>query len=1447
MILTELQSLVAWSLTGREFYLREADWPAPNLRRLFKDFFPDGRIELSGAEILDGSEEAAAVVTGYLRTEFFGRTNLKTVLTLRLEGGVPALHLQFTNFLDGWKFSDGLEPLRGTILDELNWHLPEVTLDSERRLALRRDFQLDFGYFPDLPVQDDELHGGLHFRGQLLIRELPPALAWFYNSAGETVEVAGPIELRRQPGTDTFLPKLWFRSAAPVADFELIGKTLPLELEFASILDVPREADRRVRPRTFGRIVSRSTRDLSDGPLTVTFSGEFYNSAMVFMDFSAMFRQIESATANARSAGASLGDLAELIGLTDGGELLPNDLPILNTVELERIGFDIQPFRRKLTGCYAVLAIPGEWPVLADVFGKSGLVISRLKLRFFTGNPLDQNRFLGASVTGRTSVAGTDFDVFVSLPDLNLSVVLGPEDVIDVAGILEEILDTDIDLPDLTCTQFILNADLRRRTFSLACRFQTDWTIDCGVGSLTLTNLELRAQNGLGSRGRIYGRFESGGTAFFISGQSAGRDQGWDLEAATLQGDIRLTSIVREFAELFGVDLPDALPDISAESVEINFNTKSRELSLRATVNAAKLPFGGDAESKTRIYLDSRRDPQSRRKQLSGHFESDLNIGDALFLVRYEFGPQAKLYRGEWRTVGDESLSPLDVLRALGIRDGLDVPEELDVQLIRAGFEYEPAHRRFTFSAASRSYGDAFLTVGTDDAGRTAFVFGLDFPPNSRLSDLPVVGRHFRAANFLNFQRAALMISGGNFSNYRVPQLPPLTVDETASSTGGTRPVQPVGGGANLELSPGLSLAAVVDLAEGDARAKNLAAMLPAARLTVQLSFARNSLYAFTRLNGTLAIPSVRDPWLQLENPSLKITVLPQPLFELGTEMNFTVNGKDFDAMLRLILSTTGAAVTAVLKGNDGTLPPPPGIRGLHLREIGMLMGVRFAPPALDLGLQGRYSIGDRREEDDRFALVLQIVQSVPRPMLLSFYMRQITLPEILALFTDVDATQISRELQLIDTGKVSFYWADSPVVLPDGTAAQPGLGFSSTLDLFGFGAHGDFRVDPTSGIHGHAEMEAIRLRGVLEVSGDGRGVQRREEKRNGKWVRVDNRDISRNESEVESREVYVVSPGGPVFLVNTTGSPFFRAAWDIALFEVRLQKVDVSLGTSGLTFRLITRLTLIAELDLACTLLSSGFNASGSLRMGLDLNVGPIKILGVNFGTLRLKALLNGEVRLHISANRFSANINASFDFQSMHFKVPTLRASVPPEKLEDLGAELLRLIEDNAADLFRPLLDAAEAWADLVKAGVLTGIENTARVLKNGYALAEKEAAHILRDLEQDAARVVELMHQAGYVPEKIGAAVEEVYGFSKDQVRSTFRSAGVAVDWMEGAGNDVADWTTGAAGDTADWTTGAADDVAGWTTGAANDVADWTSGAAEDVADAVSNPDTYNPTKW
>jgi hypothetical protein len=1082
--------------------------------------------------------------------------------------------------------------------------------------------------------------------------------------------------------------------------------------------------------------------------------------------------------------------LVELMGGTAGEFSLPSPLNVLDAFYLARTWTEVDTRRGMVRYLGMEVDSDQRWEIV------EGFHVSGLRFTWLVLFPFLSSRRLNAGIHG-TLEFGTArpirFDVSADKgADFSMEGQLRAGDSINLTELVETALGFKAGLPTIAVDSLDIMAT-STGDFRLDGSLSSDWTLDVGGKPFTLERVNFALhREGASKLGLLYGQANVAGTRLYVQAtvtSETGSGTGVEFEGGTVAlGDpISLTGVAAWALEQFGASMPSAVPEVTLKNLKLRFNTASKEFHVEGETDVPiEVPFlsGDDNRIHAAANLTSKVDSATGKRSLEGWMEGDLTIGSSIFTLRYAMGQATHVFQASWELKpGGQPLGINTLLERIGA-DGVTIPAGVDLNLTRVYFEYQAELGAFTLVADSATYGEAFLvasrppdTQSGGSGGGWTFVFGLQYRA-SKLSEVPVLGSAMGAADVFHFEELGILVSSASARTFTLPQLPPLqSVGGDAGGGNGSSTAvarKPVAAGKTVPLKEGISFLGIIDLesSQGGGGMETLRAVVPAPRLTITAGYdagAENFMLTGV-LDGAVSIPTGGGSDLRIGNAKLELG-FPNPIeFRVSGTLDFTVDHQPIHVEPALLLTETEAEFTAELSFGDEGWKSPMGIEGLTLDAVGLAMGVNFVPPGVNIGLQGSAHVGDEAPRADQFAFVLEIVEEIPHPLLLSFQLAELSVEEALRVMVpSVPASDLPEFIRQIRFTDLAFYWAETVVALPDGTVANPGLRFRGNVQILGFAAHAAVSID-TSGLMGEVMLAPVHLGSIVSITGGGEGVYRYE--RDGRPVMP---EVRPDPKAPAPTRVAVVAPGGAVAQFRTKQSPWLYASIDVSLFGIASEKIEALVSAQGVHFKLVYAITDAVSAELECNLDKSGFRAHAKFGLHLKADLGPIRILGVDLGTIHLDAGFDLEMTVEVSAQRFLLRVAGDFEFEGARLTFPTLSIDVAPSSLAELPEQLIRHLGENLEEIFADLFDeakraleaaarevaeAAEAVAKEVEQIGKAAVEEAERLAKEAEAAVEHAAEAVAQEalrVEQEAEKIAK---EAVAEVEKIGeAAVQEV----------------------------------------------------------------------------------------
>ncbi|KAI5462757.1 hypothetical protein BGZ63DRAFT_422176 [Mariannaea sp. PMI_226] len=611
-----------------------------------------------------------------------------------------------------------------------------------------------------------------------------------------------------------------------------------------------------------------------------------------------------------------------------------------------------------------------------------------------------------------------------------------------------------------------------------------------------------------------------------------------------------------------------------------------------------------------------------------------------------------------------------------------------------------------------------------------------------------------------------------------------------------------------------LALQAGIDLkklpAQSDAALQFFGSLFNVQQLQVAVSINHGFNMGFLGTRLSISLDAMHVPFgdsatLTINKPTVIIDVNPLFKFIVFTvtgEIPFNIFGKQFEADVSMVIDNIEANFGVVIKGDKTSLPAPPVMKGVHFDTFGVGIGIIFEPPSAAIGLSGQLHIGDPGSgtlvalDDDTFVVVCQLIEEVPNPLYISFYVPQMHLTDVFTVFTNVHCPV---DVPVLFTD-LSFQWSENPmepVALPDGSLSNMGYGFSAAANIFDFSFYGDVEIDLTNGLTADIEMAPLALGSIFAIKGDGTGVSVKVDA-NGNPIKNNQlvTKAAQKQALKDATTKQLVPPGGAVLKLQTLASPFLHLNAAVSLFEVENVHLDADITSSGITFDV--GFSGLLTSNMSCTL-SDFHNLSAAFQYGINDTIPLPSIGGVSLGSISLQTSVGAHFALSTSSSDIVLKVGGSFDFEGLTRNFGDFTADVNIQTLSDLLSSIVNNIEQNAEQIFGDLLSTGVAWAGKVQQDVITGVNSVASVLQNAFNQDAVQVASTMKDAGFGPEQIVgglqsafgmtqlgvaQVMQQVGYTGEQVASALQTVFGSDAAQIASALSGAyGWSADQING----------------------------------------------------------------
>ncbi|MFC5045554.1 hypothetical protein ACFSTE_18555 [Aquimarina hainanensis] len=566
----------------------------------------------------------------------------------------------------------------------------------------------------------------------------------------------------------------------------------------------------------------------------------------------------------------------------------------------------------------------------------------------------------------------------------------------------------------------------------------------------------------------------------------------------------------------------------------------------------------------------------------------------------------------------------------------------------------------------------------------------------------------------------------------------------------------------------------ITDVTFADGVLDRITTFLPSTKVTFGVEFIYKAGLSVGVTCLTFGFESIKIPiednkTFDIDKPTVLLTLNPLfkfVVFEIKADIPFTLfNSPTIDAEIAMTIDNIEAEIGVELSGNKSTLLTPPGIKGLHFDSFGVGLGLFFEPPGFAIGVDGSFHIGEDKQvslNDDQFAIVCQMEEEIPNPLYLSFYVPTLSLEEVIAIFTD---TKVPIDFP-ISFSDLSFRWAENPmepVVLPDGSLAPMGYGFSGYMDLFGLGFYGYLNIDMNTGISGDITMDPFSLGSIFRLSGDGKEVSI---KVDASGTPIPNNAIPKTAAEKKvidaATDKTIIKAGGPEMTLSTSSSPYFTLDAKVSLLEVISEEIDATISKEGIHFEL--DYGTILQSKMSCTL-QDYHNFSGSCSYGIDLRIPLPTIAGFDLGSIHLDTGCSLSLSITTSTSDIVFKVQGAFTFEGLDLSFGPFELDVDISSISAVIKEVEKYILRNVSSIFEAIIKDASKWAGYVEKAIVSGVEDVAEGLKTAF--------------DKSATEVASIMHGAGYGVDMIASGLKTAFSAPADVIASALKDGFGASD--------------------------------------------------------------------
>lgn len=1095
----------------------------------------------------------------------------------------------------------------------------------------------------------------------------------------------------------------------------------------------------------------------------------------------------------------SLTQLNVLCHDTDLGAILPKDLQLSSRIGLSEMSMSLSSKKKTVSSVGFTLSSTEDWEIM------DGFNFSDIGLTIEVERPGKKTlRKTSAEISGAMNLATAQLLLAAHYPENNMTAALAEDNVLPITELTSRIFPIG-ELPNVELSRMNMDFAPGEKQIKVATQLDLAWGINFGSNAILLQDVALDLlKNETDKEVKLTATSNLLGLDFNLTGEYQGADSGWTFTGIS-QADtvLSISTLVESIIDFFGVTVPLYNPDIKIGAVEIILNTKTKRFHLAAhsSIQTALHIASKRVLVDTTVSIQSSLDQTTKKRSLVGNINASVElVAGFLFQLKFTMNDAQPVTYGSWKMTDGNSLSLDDLLSALGIdkatfsdpatKEVVSIVREnvLDnLALTGISFSFQGPKKQLSLKADTEHFGSLVLSAHKDTASnKWAQVIGLEFPPNTKLSDIPGLKEELSATDFMNFKNVSFLISTHELNGASLQKISSPDQDLAATET--------FLEGTSLFLSRGLNVAAKIDLENtADASLKNLRGATDLDSLTIQAALGKSELNFRSSLGGEIGF-SVGDDQLDFKDPYVQLDVLPKFGLQLGGSIIVDFNDIKLKAEGGIVITPMEASGRLMVSAHDpdvvdtsaanatGNLLEPLGIKGIKLNSIGFIVGATFFPPGIKFGMQAGFQIGNQAPSVNKLATIFQVIPAVPTPVvnmqLLSFQLQEMDVNTMLTVFTNDNAPELPQFINEIRATDLGFFYCSTVTTLPDGNTALPGFGFHGNVNLFGFKTRAALQINPISGISGEFQMSPMEIKSgemtILSVRGKGEALSNYfMENENGEWEKISPEAalLPRTPEDLENdvailptiKEEVIMDGGGPVFKFDTNGPRYLFASVQASLFDFISMEIEAEISNTGMSFLYHYQVSDILEiefdLDVNWTGNNPGFSGHASFDLDLDFEVP----LPFGLPSIDLDAGLRASATLKVDKSEFLFKIDGGFHFEGIDFTIPTIEIKIAFSSLKDIAEKIMHHILENAAEIFKEIFAfLEEAWNEF-KEGAEILYNETKELVEN----IGKEAVAVAEDALEFAEAAVEKVEE---VLEDIGEEIVQAYETGRQFVEDT-----------------------------------------------------------------------------
>lgn len=879
--------------------------------------------------------------------------------------------------------------------------------------------------------------------------------------------------------------------------------------------------------------------------------------------------------------------------------------------------------------------------------GLNQLTINRIRLMVAT----DRLAILKIELFGAVELFEVTFNFSLSYPRFHFQTQLSSLTPIPLGKLLHQWFPVGTGLPEsVKINALVFNLQSSPLSIRMNTTVSDLWEFEIGPTPIQLKAINFGfTKNTDGIRGHVSASLTIGQIDFQLLAGNDDPLSGYLFQTKMAhQTGISLTDLVLELSQLFHIEAPKSLPQITLEQVDISFHTQSHqfELSAHATLHQKVGPIDKGA---VQFQLDLTKN-QSGAFTFECSLSTNIELEQTRIFGEATFSASALKFDFQWTKHEGEGLHLTHLLSAIDHDfDPATVPTEVEhlLTLSMISVAYDSDSKEFSGELRTEGGLELFIAGRSGKDGGLLAGIGYHQP-----DEMPLFGEHLAGLQQTVHLSDLWLVLNTFEKGNQLPQLPDAFPSVVSK---------------NLKNEK-FSLLATLDLEKSRSHAglAEVAKQSPHSELTVVGALLNDGISIKADLLGGISFPlkktGERENQLTLEGCYLEFSVSKTGFnFELGAAMQFEIDHMPLHPSFRLSVSEKALRTAGRIQFGDGQHGGWNifGLNGVEIQEIALLLGVEFASAGLEFGLFGKIQIaaiepGDTGNFFD-FGIILEMHGELPNLQYFALSIQKVDFTQLLKalFFKGREAPAINTTLKGED---LSIYMAQSVVKLPDGTKTNPGFGLHGLITIFDWKAYAHLDAHPDSGIRGDLQLSPI-VSDWFSLTGESDAVEVNGyiDPATNNWVTLRNAgETVPNDVKITKKEL--VEAGGPMLHLDTTASPYLAASVHVRLLKFVTADLDIRVRDELLDFNVHFAVTGLADFRLHCSLKNGKeLSAKGSFFAGVKIDFSDSN------QTIQFEIGFSMAMELHVGPELkdFKLTLSGSIDFMGSNIDVVSLNVN--------------------------------------------------------------------------------------------------------------------------------------------------------------------------------------------